>query len=443
MVKTVLNPLHLVTFSITFFNFICSLAGYSTAFTISELNEREIEKLQNFGKGVPTMICNYCKENNIAQSQQSMLCRLFLGLYEDPANFKIFVGEQMLLQRVACWVKSKVSSEDNMKDYLFFQESICGDKRSLTTQTRIGILFGECIEKKRGKNGRTGLTRTAKSIISSNDENFNNTAKDPTVFDVQTMTNFIVESCEMRLKKALKTYMEKCSYEKKIMESCGISDIDELKMDIVIGEKELDRLFNFDNDIAATCYDVQGKAQDSNKNVIKATIKCYCSIKSGSTISIYFRCTRKWVMLKSGKIRFEDAVKELSTAWIPTNFEQHLKTHRKYQTADTTCTATDDESTCKFYFITPHKRCTSKIMSFFPLIFFRVVNHLAANDGNNNVDRSETYSNDSYNLANLSISTQQSIQDCFRDLINTPSKISVAGIYHVLCAFIECVFDFS
>lgn len=119
-----------------------SLAGYSTAFTVRELNEQELVKLQEFAKTVPDLISKYCFKNNIDrdQRQRPIICRLFLGLHEDASSFQIFHGEQMLLLRVASWVKAKVSG-DSMDDFSMFSECNYGLHPSMTTRTIVGVLF--------------------------------------------------------------------------------------------------------------------------------------------------------------------------------------------------------------------------------------------------------------------------------------------------------------
>lgn len=123
--------------------FVFSLAGYSTAFTIQELNENELLKLQEFAKTVPELIDKYCSENKIDREkrERSMICRLFLGIHEDASSFQIFHGEQMLLLRVANWVKAKVGRE-SMDDFSSFPENDWSSQQHcLTTRTIVGILF--------------------------------------------------------------------------------------------------------------------------------------------------------------------------------------------------------------------------------------------------------------------------------------------------------------
>lgn len=263
-----------------------------------------------------------------------MLRRLYLGIHDDPEKFTIFDGERILLKRVAAWVKEKVSKEGNKRDYSFFSRSVPDRDQSITTQTAIGKLFGRTTATKRGNISRKPRTQTTQIKVSSADENHNEAIITVDVHEKSALTNFIIESCQMRLKHAVKLYLTQYPAEIKFMESCGTKVLEELNIDIAIEQTEFDRLF--------TANYVE-KAQSASANLIKAAIKCYCSIKIKSTVSIYFRCNRKWIMFKTGKVRPENPVKELSTSWITTNFDQHLKTHQKHYNV---CFAA--EPTCKF-----------------------------------------------------------------------------------------------
>lgn len=125
------------------FHFVFSLPGYSTAFTVQELDEKELLKLKEFAKTIPEQIGKYCSENKIDRDhhERVMICRLFLGIHEDAPSFQIFHGEQMLLLRVAKWVQEKVGRE-SIDDFSSFSENnLSSQQHCLTRQTVVGILF--------------------------------------------------------------------------------------------------------------------------------------------------------------------------------------------------------------------------------------------------------------------------------------------------------------
>lgn len=135
--------MHKYTFIDLNFHFVSSLAGYSTAFTIQELNEHELLKLQELAKSVPELIGKYCSEIKIDRDhhERAKICRLFLGIHENASSFQIFHGEQMLLLRVAKWVKEKVGRE-SMDDFSSFSKNnLSSQQHCLTSRTIVGILF--------------------------------------------------------------------------------------------------------------------------------------------------------------------------------------------------------------------------------------------------------------------------------------------------------------
>lgn len=157
------------------------------------------------------------------------------------------------------------------------------------------------------------------------------------LYDKTALVKFITESCKLRLRNVLKSYFEKHPAEEIFMKSRGVNRLEELIMDIVIGETEQQRLLNLDETNAGSTDEngnstkkIDNNSQKSNNNLIAVTIICYCSIDTPYNVIIYFRSNSKWIMVKSGKVRSEDAAKELSTAWISTNSTKHLDTHRKF-----------------------------------------------------------------------------------------------------------------
>lgn len=49
-----------------------SLAGYSTAFTVKEFNEDEMNKLQQFATTIPGVLDQYCGTNKIAKNSRQL-----------------------------------------------------------------------------------------------------------------------------------------------------------------------------------------------------------------------------------------------------------------------------------------------------------------------------------------------------------------------------------
>lgn len=148
--------------------------------------------------------------------------------------------------------------------------------------------------------------------------------------DSQSIVNLITESCRLRLKSAWNTFVEKYPAERLFMQSCGKKELEGIQVDI--SESELDRLINFDIDRRDTATHIATKTKPRvTTNAVKVTIKCYCFSKSHAAVTVYFRCSLKWTMFKSGKVHFDNPAKEFSTAWNDSNFQQHLKSHEKYR----------------------------------------------------------------------------------------------------------------
>lgn len=120
-----------------------SLAGYSTAFTVKELNEDEINKLQRFATTIPEVLDQYCKTNNIPKNSRQLVVvqPLFFGLHGNAENFKVFDGERMLLLRVAKWTNDKVHGNGAGDDFSFFSSWPDGEKLITTTKTIVGRVF--------------------------------------------------------------------------------------------------------------------------------------------------------------------------------------------------------------------------------------------------------------------------------------------------------------
>lgn len=323
------------------FHFVSSLAGYSSAFTVQELNEQELVKLEEFARTIPDLIRKYCSANEIDQQRETpKICRLFLGLHNNASSFQIFNGQKILLLRVASWVKAKVSREVT-DDFSSFSESNYGPARSLTMQTKVGKLFVNFVADEKSKKNPIKRTTKKKTIafsnkrsgVAVNSSNCGSISKGtPSIspYDDTTLKKFITDSCQLRLKTALESYFEKTPAEEKFMKSCGVNNLEELKMNVILNEFELQRLFNIDNDNVDT-FNEDFKTPQSN-NLIKATIKCYCSIKNPCNVIIYFRINSKWIMLNSGQVHPNDPITYLSTAWVSVNFTKHLRTHQKFHT---------------------------------------------------------------------------------------------------------------
>lgn len=299
-----------------------SLAGYSTAFTIQELNEEKLENLREFSKLVPTTLNNYCTGNDIAVDKQQVnnILRHFLGLHQNVNNFQIYDGDRILLLRVACWVKQKVCRDNGVNDYSVFCDDDFAGNLSPTASTPVGELFGTLFTAhKKGKNLRK--TRNEAKVDGNITRPGDDNATIPD-FDKATVMKIITDSCLLRLRNVLKTYCSTVSEEESFMRSCGVSSTEKLQVDVNIDEQDVARPFT-EKDL---------EKQKSGDNLIRAVIKCYCSARSLSNIIVYFRNSGKLDMFKADKINFKDPAKEFSSSWILTNFVRHLNTHKKYFT---------------------------------------------------------------------------------------------------------------
>lgn len=305
--------------------------GYSSAFTVKELNEDEFVKLENFAKTVPELITDFCTENGIVvdkdQRQITIVRQHFLGL-QSANSFKLFSGEKMLLLKIASWIKRKIGGV-GMDDFSSFSESECGANRSHTTKTVVGEMFTampieteEKSSKQKKKIGKSSKKRKPNTA--------NESSKSQTVHDDDTMLKFLIESLQIRLRKELETYVKSSASEKDFMSSCSVK-VEELKLDVTFEEKDLEYLSKINSD-NLVLRNEKGETIRTDNNLIKAMIKCYCSTKYPTPFhfNVYFRCNSKWTSLKLGNIRYKDPAKELSTTWIPTNFLRHLVSHQKF-----------------------------------------------------------------------------------------------------------------
>lgn len=249
----------------------------------------------------------------------------------------------MLLLRVAGWVKAKVSRE-SMDDFSVFSDSNIGLERSLTTQTIVGKLFVNFAVNPKPKRGPIKSTARTKTLalptkrndcVALNNSKCGSTSKTKSLsspYDHTELEKFIADSCQLRLKNVLKSYFGTDPAEENFMISCGVKSLDEMKLDVLLNEFELQRLFNIDSDKVNTIDENSNMTQKINNNTIKATIKCYCSMKNLSHVIIYFRINSKWNTLSSGQACTDDPPTYLSTAWNSMNFNHHLKAHRKLRT---------------------------------------------------------------------------------------------------------------
>lgn len=223
-----------------------SLAGYSTAFTVKELNEDELNKLQRFATTIPDVFDQYCGANNIPKNSRQLVIvqRLFLGLHGNAANFKIFDGERMLLLRVANWTNEKVRGNGPADDFLFFSTWTNGENRIATTKTIVGNLFTaneKAIQIRR--------TRKVVPIVAPNDKRNKMPTCTPnceSVFDEITLKKYIVESGQMRLKDVLKSQIENNTTEKMFMEKCGVKDLETVQFGVNIDAAQYPGKFDFE-----------------------------------------------------------------------------------------------------------------------------------------------------------------------------------------------------
>lgn len=234
-------------------------------------------------------------------------CSFFLGQCTHHGIFEIYCGQKALLLNIAKWIKAKVNRGGPIDDYSSFAEENYGKQdttRSAIEQLFVYPGFNEQQQSAKAWDEPTGETVAVRAKFPDV----------PALYHIQ-LKAFVIDSCLLRLKNTLKSHVLSNPNEIEFMQSCGVFDLDESKLEVTIGDAEFRTLLD---------------VEDIKTSRAKVMVRCYCrKHRANTVVTIYFRPSNKWHQIRNGHIININPVEEMSSSWNCTNFIKHLESHQK------------------------------------------------------------------------------------------------------------------
>lgn len=301
--------------------FFFSLAGYETAFTIKEISEADIARLQTFAQGIPQTIDRYAKNLNVKlkPAQQQHILNIFLGFHASCAqNFEFKIADSTLILNIVRITKEEL--ERNEGAYDVFDE---GDNdKNDSVITPIGTFFGKAEPKlSRKPNKIRNETKRATDIANTGDTKLS----EPEL--IVYAENLLRATFTLQMRAVLKDYIKGKAQEKKFLENCGLN-IENSEFSVLLNDESL-KIF------LRACIDSGQEEISNDVNQLVSSIPCYCSKDSVVVINAYFRPNIRFQkILENASADLDAPANKIYTCWLLGNFKRHLKSHAKFYCND-------------------------------------------------------------------------------------------------------------
>lgn len=299
------------------------MAGYETAFTIKEISEADIAKLQTFAQGIPEIIDRYAKNLNVKlkPAQQKHILNIFLGIHASCAqNFEFKIADSTLILSIVRITKEELERNEGLYDV--FEE---GDNdKNDTVITPIGSFFGKAEPKQsKQQNKIRNGTKSANDGVNTESAKLN----EPELIDYAA--KLLRASFSVQMRAVLKEYTTEKVQEKKFLENCGLN----------MENSDFPVLFNDENlkIFVKECSEFGQEGISNEVNQLASNVPCYCSKDSAILISAYFRPNNRFqTILQNASADLDASANKIYTCWLLGNFKRHLKSHVNIHCNDAT-----------------------------------------------------------------------------------------------------------
>lgn len=311
--------------------FLRSLTGYTTAFTIKELKQEDINELEEFARTIPALIDKLVANNALkpTSDQINTVHRLFLGFFaKDATNFRFFKGDVVLMLQISQFINVKIKRNGQTEDFEFFAEN--AESVTLgTIKTFVGYLFCNTVctkaEKELGPRKKMSGKITVKQSITTN---HNNGAASCDMNQFKTdLIKILRDSLNMQVKSKISQFIKDNEGERIYILERGIKTIDEFDSCVNLNESDLQYYLNtssLDSNSGTSTEDLSRK-----HSTIKGTFSCYCGTESiNVNLTAFFRPGIKWgqmiTMSRNTELLF---AQDMAKGWNLGNYTRHLKAH--------------------------------------------------------------------------------------------------------------------